>query len=238
MSLGHSPQLVTDSLALYLDAENIKSYNGTTTWFDISGLNNHATMYGTVPVEEDVVKYFDFSTVTSSSPTGSSSGASLGFTFASNMVTRTGDFTFSTWVKDMNASVSQSGFFSNSGAGNGFRFGVGKNGIYWLIGPTYREGTVGYLSAINDSDWHNVVAVFNRSGLVVDLYLDGVYQRSSVQLYSPQTEFSNVTPGLVRSNCCAPVYNGKISSFSVHNKILSAAEIKQNYDALKSRYGR
>jgi hypothetical protein len=234
MSLGHSPQLITDSLALYLDAENIKSYNGTTTWFDISGLNNHATMYGTVPVTEDVVKYFDFATVTgATAPT-----ASLGFTFASNMVTRTGDFTFSTWVKDMNASVSQSGFFSNSGSGNGFRFGVGKNGIYWLIGPTYREGTINYLSTINDSSWHNVVAVFNRSGLIIDLYLNGVYQRSSVQLYSPQTEFSNVAPGLVRSNCCNPIYTGKISSFSVHNKILSAAEIKQNYDALKARYGR
>jgi hypothetical protein len=38
MALGHSPRIVRDGLVLYLDAANIKSYPGSgTTWFDLSG---------------------------------------------------------------------------------------------------------------------------------------------------------------------------------------------------------
>lgn len=43
--LSHSPRIVTDNIVLYLDARNKRSYPGSgTTWFDISGNNNHATM--------------------------------------------------------------------------------------------------------------------------------------------------------------------------------------------------
>jgi hypothetical protein len=233
MSLNHSPSIITDSLVLHLDAQNIKSYSGTTTWFDTSGLGNNGTMYGTVPVVTTGVKYFDFATVTTPS---NSQNATLGFTFASNMVTTTGDFTFSTWVKDMPTTVSQSGFFSNTGSADGYRFGVGKNGIYYLIGPTYKEGTISFLSTISDANWHNIVAVFRRSALVVDVYLDGVYQSSSATL-SAQTAYTNATPGMVRSGCCTPLFTGKVSLFSVNNKALSAAEISQNFTALRGRYG-
>ena len=45
MSLHHSPKIITDGLVLCLDARNTKSYPGTgTTWYDISGNNNHATL--------------------------------------------------------------------------------------------------------------------------------------------------------------------------------------------------
>jgi hypothetical protein len=190
-------------------------------------------MYGSVPTVTTGVKYFDFATVTTPN---NGYAATLGFSFASNMVTTTGDFTFSTWVKDMNTTVSQSGFFSNSGSGDGYRFGVGKNGVYYLIGPTYKEGTISFTSSISDSNWHNIVAVFRRSALIVDVYLDGVYQASSPTL-SAQTAFASVAPGLVRGGCCLPLFTGKVSLLAVHNKALSAAEISQNFNALRGRYG-
>lgn len=47
MALGHSPQIVRDGLVLYLDAANPKSYSGSgTTWYDLTGNNNNATLNG------------------------------------------------------------------------------------------------------------------------------------------------------------------------------------------------
>lgn len=46
MALSHNPSIVTNGLVLYLDAANTKSYPGSgTVWRDISGLNNHATLF-------------------------------------------------------------------------------------------------------------------------------------------------------------------------------------------------
>jgi hypothetical protein len=221
---------------LYLDAGITTSYPGTgTTWTDLSGNGNNATMYGSVPFETDVVPDFNFSTVTSSVPSGNVAyGALLGFTFVSNMVTRTGDFTFSTWVKNPPVS-SQLGMFSNAGGADGYRFGVGLSGVYMLVGPPYTEGTISFLTPLQSNVWSNVVTVFKRSESKVLVYLNGVYQNTA-NIPASQTIMVNTTPGIVRSQCCS-LYTGKISSFSVYNAVLTSSEITQSFNILKSRYG-
>lgn len=236
MALGHSPKIVTDGLVLALDAFNIKSFKNTTTWFDLSGRNNHATMFGSVPVTTDGGASFDFSTVTGIN----APNASLGFTFASDMIPTTGSFTLSCWIKNPN-STGQIGLFSNSGAGNGYRFGIASGGIYWLIGPTYAEGSINFKSSLNTELWYNVICVFDRSGTFhagtpyIDLYLNGVFQNSGLP-NATQTAFTSVAPGLVKSACCT-LYKGKLSQFSAYSRALSADEIKQNFNALRGRYG-
>lgn len=43
---GRSSPMVSRGLVLYLDAANFRSYPGTgSTWFDLSGAGNHATLY-------------------------------------------------------------------------------------------------------------------------------------------------------------------------------------------------
>ena len=45
MSTVQSGKIVSDGLVLCLDAANPKSYvSGSTTWFDLSGKNNHGTI--------------------------------------------------------------------------------------------------------------------------------------------------------------------------------------------------
>ena len=47
MGVLYNPQTVTDGLVLALDAANPKSYPGSgTTWFDLSGKNNHHSIIG------------------------------------------------------------------------------------------------------------------------------------------------------------------------------------------------
>jgi hypothetical protein len=218
-------------LILHLDAFTPESYPGSgTAWYDLSGNNNTATMFGTVPFLTDTSQCFDFATAT-----GASSGSStLGFTFASNMISTTGNFTLSTWIKNPNTSAGQVGLFSNAGGADGYRFGIGTNGIYYLIGPTYTEGNLLFSSTLSTSLWYNVSAVFNRSGTSVLLYLNGIFQ-SSVTIPS-QSAMQNGAPGIVRSPCCG-IYTGKLSTFMVYNAALSASLLLQNYNIQKGRFG-
>jgi len=241
MSVFAGPNIITSGLVLKLDAVNSKSYNGTTTWYDMSPLRANGTMYGTVPTSSDGGGCFDFSTIS-----GTYSGdASLGFTFASNMIPTTGSFTLCTWLKNPPASVGQCGMFSNAGGANGYRFGVGRDACYVLMsgasGEGYSEPQLSFSSTLNTTLWYNVCMVFDRVGTNSggtpqwQLYLNGVYQ-TATNMGTPQSAATTTAaPGLVRSACCG-LYTGKLATFSAYNRALSVSEIMQNFNCLRSRF--
>ena len=235
MGAAAGPNIVRSGITLALDSANQRSYLGSgTTWTDLSGGGYTATMHGSVPFSNEGLGCFDFATVT-----GASAGAaSLGFTFAANMVPTTGNFTLNFWVKNPPVSSGQSGLFSNSADGNGYRFGIGKDGVYWLIGPAYSEAGLSFLSTLNSTSWYNVTAVFARGEATPQIrtYLNGVFQ-TSANVPVSQTAFSATPPGIVRSGCCTPLFTGKLSCISVYSKSLTTTEILQNYNATKTRFG-
>lgn len=242
MSVYAGPEISNSGLILALDANNSKSYPGSgTTWSDLSGNGNHASMFSTVPTSTDGGFCFDFSTITGAT----SASASIGFTFASNMIPTTGSFTLSTWIKNPPSSSGQVGLFSNAGGADGYRFGVGTNGVYTLISGAssvgYSEPTTSFLSTLSSTLWYNVVAVFDRAGTNSggtpqwQIYLNGVYQNAT-NMVATQPAFTAATPGLVRSACCG-LYTGKLATFAAYSRALSSQEIKQNFNALRGRFG-
>lgn len=232
MAISYNPSIVTSNLLVCLDAANTKSYPGTgTTWTDLSGRGNNATMFGTVPYETDVTQCFNFATATGTA----SANVNMGWTFASNMIPLVTNFTFSFWVKNMPALVGQQGLFSNAGGGEGWRHGIGRDGIYFLIGPTYTENQVNFTSTLSASNWHNVVTVYSRSTAQIILYHNGVLQNTA-SIPASQTAMPNNAPGLVRSPCCG-IYTGKLGAFSAYGQTLTAEQVNQNFQALRSRFG-
>jgi hypothetical protein len=233
MAIYSGPRAVNEGLVLHLDASNPRSYvSGSAVWNDISGQNNNATRYGVPILEMDgTTQCFNFSTATG----GFSYAASMGFTFSSNMIPTTGNFTLSCWVKNPNTSSGQVGLFSNAGGTDGYRFGVGTDGIYYLIGPDYQEGNVSFSSASSAALWYNVTAVYSRTSAKILLYRNGVYQ-SQASVSAAQTAFASTAPGIVRSNCCG-LYTGKLAIFSAFHGALTENQILDNYDAVKGRFG-
>ena len=240
MSVYGGPEITNNGLVLALDAANPKSYPGSgTAWTDLSGLNNNATMFGTVPYAVDTAACFDFATTTGAS----SSSSTLGFTFTGNMIPTTGSFTLACWIKNP-PPTSQIGLFSNAGGADGYRFGIGTTGVYTLISGAgavgYTEPTTNFLSTLSDSLWYNVVMLYDRAGTFNSgtpqfrLYLNGVLQGTTAMPAS-QPAFSSSTPGLVRSACCS-LYTGKLSSFSAYSRALSAEEVLNNFNALRGRF--
>ena len=208
-------------------------------WLDLSGSNNNPLNYNNTVIYKDTkgVAYWDFVNTTSSIGSGNMApGAQAGFTMTTNPIPTSGNFTISAWIKSPPGS-GQLGLFSNAGSTDGFRFGPSNADMYFLIGyQTYNEGGISYLSAQPSNKWFNVVGVFNRNNLLVSCYVNGVFQNSASISSGSAATSTSANPGIVRSGCCS-LWTGKLSHFSTYSKALSAAEILQNYNALRARYG-
>ena len=214
---------------------NPRTNSGGSTWTDpVRQIT--ATNYGYVPFSTDGGGCFDFSTVTGTASTN----ATLGFTFAANMIPTMGNYVFSTWVKNPPAS-GQTGMFSNSGGGDGYRFGVNSASAYVLCGTPYAEASISYINGtISATVFHHIVAVFDRTGIDtgtprVAVYLDGVYQ-GAMGLSSPQIQSADVAPGLVRSACCS-LYTGKIAIFAAYKGHMTAGEVNALWNSQRGRFG-
>jgi hypothetical protein len=234
MSVYAGPSIALTNMSLCLNTADPQSYVSGSVWYDVSGNGLQATMIGSVPYTTDISPCFNFATATGTS----SAAASLGFSMNGSITSSTGNYTFEVWVKSVNSSSGQVGLISNAGSADGYRFGVGTNGIYALCGPNYTEGGIAFTSSFDNNIWHQVVGVFDRTGLSgsprVQLYLDGVYQ-NYLSLPATQTSQNASSPGIVRSPCCG-IYTGKLAIVRAYRTSLTAAQVAQNWEATRGRF--
>jgi hypothetical protein len=252
MGIAYNPRIVTDGLVLALDAGNAKSYPGSgNTWSDLSGNGNNATRtnnagYGG-QVTYNSAGYFDYSMNSPAVTAGAASGN--GFTMSNVIVPTTGGFSLSAFIR-RNTSEKSAGdretIFSNTGGADGWRFGVFNSGaIYYLIGGAgavgYQEGSLGGSTLMN-GNWHMMTAVFDRAAVFGSYkiygYIDGV-SSGSVTINAGSggnVAFTSSAPGVGYGGCC-DVFAGQIAQVLAYNRVLTAEEIKQNFNATRSRFG-
>ena len=218
MGISYNPRTVTDGLVLALDAANSKSYPGSgTTWTDLSGNSNTGTL--------------------TNAPTYSSAnGGSIVFDGVDDYVTapntslihRTSNWSYSCWV-NFNGTPSLGTIFENGSWTNTLLIRFETNGItiysmssYW--GKFNLSPTLGI--------WYKLD--FNRNGNFIDFYLNGSYSQS-LSFTADIQPSSNLFIGMSQ-HAAGQCFNGKISNVQIYNRALSATEVSQNYNALKSRY--
>jgi hypothetical protein len=82
--------------------------------------------------------------------------------------------------------------------------------------------------------WYHFVFTYNHSTYLKQFYSNGVLQNSGVgSVYSGSGQF-NVGQSYSSSGA---YMNGRISKVSIYNRALSAAEVSQNFNALRGRFG-
>jgi hypothetical protein len=219
MSLGHSPSIVTSGLILCLDAGNTRSYpRSGTAWTDLSGNANNGTL--------------------TNGPTyNASNGGSIVFdgvddyvSLPAGLLSGTSDFTINQWVKS--SSVGNAGTtFANYPSGNlQMLYGNQYVGVY-LGTPVYACSTTPCVHYT--SSWCMITAL--RSGTSVQFYRNGILIASGTTSNSVGTGAATFRLGTNTST--AERYTGNISINQVYSRALSVAEIAQNYNALRGRYG-
>lgn len=235
MSVAYNPRIVTDGLVLYLDAGNAKSYPGSgTQWLDLSGLGNHATLVN--------------------GPTFS--GGSMVFAGANDYgvvsnnidLSSTSAVTYCAWVKTTQSNTAiwcehSVDFNSNP---NAFLVDLGESGGAGSFQFSDR-GSNGYnivytTPGYNDNTWHYFSATSDRSltaSAQISLYVDAVYDTILHPSYrSNNSNNYSSFPFYIASRAGAGYFSiCNMGVVHLYNRALTQAEILQNFNALRGRYG-
>ena len=220
MGLEHSPSIVMDSLLLSLDAANSRSYSGSGN-----------TIFGLIGSDMTLVNGVGFTT---------SNGGCLSFDgtndhLIGNIDLRR-DFSLSCWV------------YQNST--NFAYFGLGDPGVnaalhilndssgYLKFGMYYNDLDTNGVS-FSTNTWYNYVFTYLHSfPYTKKIYRNGQQLPTTI---SGQAQFAGIGTfrvGALWSSYSSSHYaNGLISQVLVYGKVLTEAEIRQNFNATKKRYG-
>jgi hypothetical protein len=218
-SFPRGGNIVTSGLVLNFDAGNLSSYpKSGTTWFDLSGNGTNGTLVNgpTYNASNQGSLVFDG---TDDRVTASNA----------NLIHGTSNWTYSAWV-NFNSTPSLGTLFENGSWTNCLliRYETNNFAIYSmssLWGRFYWTPSIGV--------WYKLD--FFRNGNTLFFYIDGVS-------YSSMSFSANISPSAnlfiaSSQHVAGQCFNGRIATFQVYNRALSGAEITQNYDALKYRYG-
>ena len=145
-----------------------------------------------------------------------------------------GSWTANVWVKF--ATVSKGldnavfGHGSYGPTNNGLHLGERNSRVYFGF---YSNDTSGNI-ALSANTWYNIAWVFNYSTKLKQIYVNGVFDTSGGTVGYGGTG-TNTEIGRYP---WAPSYlmSGNIAIVSLYNKVLSASEVLQNYNAMKPRF--
>ena len=223
MGLNHSPRIITDGLVLCLDAGNTKSYPGSgTTWTDLSGNGNSVT--ATNSPTWNSAGYF-------------STGATGYFTGSGTASIPIGNssYTMMTWIRINSSWTNGKGFMSIGGLGIPNQ----SNALMTLDG----------LGQMHHYWWDNdLSATNNNAGLSLGKWFmataqfDGTTRRiwaniTNVASNTPTGHNVTSTTIQIAKTYSTEYLNDDIAIASIYNRALTAAEVQQNFNALRGRFG-
>ena len=253
MSLNHSPRISTDGLVLCLDAANPKSYSGTgNTWFDLSGNNEHFTLYNSPTFSSGSTGELLFS--------GSNDYARIRNSSSIDLLSSNGtvEVWFRTISSDLGGTYARLISFANEtntgsdttstqGGNNDFSdyFCLVKNNNAQSLAVWYKSNpsAFGPATLVNTNNYFNAVISWSTSGasMTFNFYLNGTNTNTSTVTQSGySTNASTITIG---QNCAAALTNPSensscaFSSLKLYSRALTQLEITQNFNALRGRYG-
>jgi hypothetical protein len=220
--------IVQQGLVLNLDAGNIYSYAGAgTTWYDVSGNGKIGTLTGGVTYSSLYGGDFILDGVNGYIQTDL------------NQNTDNAQITWEAWFWDNSPGgfADNTAIISNYGAvattpftilhisSNGYPFFGQRN-------SSATEDTIFYSVNICDSQWHQIVGVVDGSSMYI--YVDGVLRGSKAKVTGTTTSGQNLVIG---GNHLGRYQSCRIASARCYNIALSAAQVLQNYNATKGRFG-
>lgn len=219
--------IVTDNLVLWLDAANRRSYPGSgTTWTDMSGNANNGTLTNGPT--------FSSTNQGSILLDGINDYVSLGTFTGFGSINRT----INTWFIVTALPSGSNGRIISFPADDtstdipAYTLGVQSNGFLGAgFGGNPYNGYVLNISYIVNT-WINIVASISSNTITV--YRNGVLQG---QATNTGTVSNSPIAYIGRYNNFYSQYlTGGVSTVQIYNRALSASEVQQNYNALKSRY--
>jgi hypothetical protein len=239
MGIAYNTSIVTDGLVFNLDAANVRSYSG-------SGNTSYSL--------------FNNFTMSLNNGVGFTSTGRGMFVFdgANDSITSTdynipydnnAEFTIEVVCKfNSNPNSYQTVFLygsgnqnqglilskARSGYGNGWVYGgVISNGIGIFANTTLNGDQIVALGLVH----YTITFSKPSSVFVARMYINGDLNNTNTTAISTYTISGLNFFGLSSGGSFSEPVNGNIALFKFYNRALSAAEVKQNYNALRDRFG-
>ena len=242
-------KVVTKGLVLCLDAGDKNSYPGSgTTWFDLSGKRNHGTLIngptfsstnGGGIVFDGTNDYINITNNLVYNTAGSKA-----VEVWANVGSTTGKFTIITTNRANTDTLVNFAIMMDdrqvirswnpSGADRMIlMYSIGNGTTSFFAYSKNKCGTTD-----GDNAWHHIVGVTDMFTNQIILYYDGTAVHSQSITGTPSTPAAPLRIGAGYTiNASDNPFTGKVASYKIYNRALSAAEILQNYNAQKSRFG-
>ena len=215
MAVGYNPKIVTDGLKVCFDAANSKSYPGSgTTWYDLSGNDNHGTLLNSPTFNSDNGGCFVFD------------GTDDRISFTS-VATKTVCF----WGRLDSGFVGNAALVATSENGDGaLRVqSPDEGGRFTSPGDTNDFQKSGFASQMMMNGEANLVV---SSGKLVVPHGRTMEQDYYVGALGPDRNLSTISHNFLNRR-----YKGRVYAVLLYNSHLTFSELLQNYNALKGRFG-
>jgi len=236
----NTPPIVTNGLIFYLDASNARSYiSSSTVAYSLVPSGSYprvvsCSLFGGVGYNASNLGSFVFDgtndqLLIENTPV-QSTGIQLGTGNAPWMV--------NVWLKTSVAGDGNLGTFpvltNRSGGPVYGAMGIGPSGVLkyshysgsWLT----KSGSI----SVNNNQWH-MATWMNKDNNTLDMYVDGVFDR---------TVSSSIVGGpnpvdVIAGNWAGAYLNASIASVTIYKRsnLFTSAEVLQNYNATKGRFG-
>jgi hypothetical protein len=225
--------IVQDSLFMELDASNYTSG----TWSDETGNGNNATINGATWSSTDG-GIFDLDGINDNIQIAHNSSLSLSTTVQK---------TIQVWVKfdalgDLNQQIPVFGKLSSSFSFDGYWGGIFSNAGKTRVvtnGTGLQQITDSATNPITTGTWYlyTFMSQITSTSNTTKVYMNTTEVLSTAHGTDGYTESNPLYLGFIGSGVSSTYLNGKIGATYFYTKGLSAAEVTQNYNATKSRYG-
>ena len=230
MAFHNNPRIVTDGLVLCLDAADNKSYPGSgTTWYDRSENESNVTFNST----PSYATGFSFTTTAHYAPVPTAIAALKG------------DVTMETWCEQYSrGGPHQTIICTDSSYRRGMKLMSAYHsygGAFWVADGSGSSGdnlldTAG--GTLENTGVFHLVATRNTSTGAIKIYLNGELSASTTHITGDVSTATN-NGYIGREYHSGGSYGLKADVYliRVYNKELSAAQIKQNFNAERNRFG-
>lgn len=223
MALGHSPEIVKDSLVFSFDAKNVKCYPGTGTSCSDSIIQNAGLVEGAT---YNSAGYFSYVT-----------DDYLRFPNSTSLDNQS----FSVEVLARTNATTQNGFWFEKGTVN-TQYSLFQEGsaIRWRAqanGATVNMVSPTTATYINTTNWFHIVGTCTSGSQVV--YINGVSVGTGTTAGPFETNTGGMSIGAYGgySGAHSYYYNGDIAIVRVYSKVLSQVEVLKNFTAVRGRFG-
>jgi len=223
MGVHYNPKIVTEGLTLYIDPANIKSYTGSGN--AVTDLSRSSLITGI-----ELNDGWSYST---------NNGGTFvfdGVNGKANVVGNAVSQTIITWAMLTNTAIVQASIYgpNDNGDDNCLGFNSGTPWLFTCEAADVNNASLYGAAPVSNGTWVQLAATI--SGNTAALYVNGALVNSAVYAYTIAPW--NTRPKIgSRGNGVQMFFKGSIGPVFTYSSTFSATQIKQNFDALRGRFG-